>query len=172
MMYVTLGAIFVAEVVVLAIWGYLTPGIALPDETAGLVLGGTALLVTLGSVVAYKAVFGSLRSVTKGRGAGGLSPVQTSSSVSPKHVPSRSAAMWASGIFVSLLVAGAFFIGDAISGVIALRLGEAGAIQSLVISLVGLSFAVVGSMFLLYRLDLGSGSIRRRVRAFELGWKE
>jgi quinol-cytochrome oxidoreductase complex cytochrome b subunit len=172
MVYVTLGAIFVAEVVVLAIWGYLTPGIALPDETAALVLGGTALLVTLGSVVAYKAVFGSLRSVTKGRGTGGPSPVGTSSSVSPKPVSSRSAAMWTSGIFVSLLVAGAFFIGDAISGVIALRLGGAGAVQSLVISLVGLSFAVVGSMFLLYRLDLGSGSIRRRIRAFELGWKE
>jgi len=167
--YVTLGAIFAAEVAVLAIWGYLTPGLAIPDETAGLVLGGTALLVTMGSVVAYKAVFGGLRSIAKGRVPG--APTQPSS-VSPKSVSSRSAAIWTSGIFVCLLVAGAYFIGDSISGVVALRLGGSGALLSLAVSIVGLSLTVVGTTFLLYRLDLGSGSIRRRIRVFELGWKE
>jgi len=167
--YVTLGAIFAAEVAVLAVWGYLTPGMAIPDETAGLVLGGTALLVTMGSVVAYKAVFGGLRSIAKRRAPGAP---QKPSAVSPKSVSSRSAAVWTSGIFVCVLVAGAYFIGDSISGVIALRLGASGALLSLVVSLAGLALSVVGTMFLLYRLDLGSGSIRRRVRIFELGWKE
>ena len=170
--YVTLGAIFVAEVAVLAIWGYLTPGIAISDESAALVLGGTALLVTLGSVVAYKAVFGGLRKVVKSRGTAGAQADTAPPSVTPKSVSSRSAALWTSVIFVCLLATGAYFIGDSISGVIALRLGASGAVQSLAVSLGALSLIVVGTMFLLYRLDLGTGSIRRRVRAFELGWKE
>jgi quinol-cytochrome oxidoreductase complex cytochrome b subunit len=172
MVYVTLGAIFVAEVAALTVWGYLTPGRVIPDETAVLVLGGTALLVTLGSVVAYKAVFGGLRSLAESVGPNGSHVAHASSPVSPKSVSSRSAALLTSGIFVCLLVAGAFFIGGTINGVIALRLGAFAALQSLAISLAGLSFTVVTTMFLLYRLDLGSGSIRRRVRAFELGWKE
>ena len=171
-MYVTLGGIFVAEVAVLAVWGYLTPGIAISDETAGLVLGGTALLVTLGSVVAYKAVFGSLRSLARRRGEAGGQAALTSSPVAPRQVSSRSAAAWTSGIFVCLLVAGAFFIGGSINGVVALRLGQPSALQSLLVSLAGLSLATLGTMFLIYRLDLGSGSIRKRVRAFEFGWKE
>lgn len=166
MVYVTLGAIFVAEVAVLAVWGYLTPGQVIPDETAVLVLGGTALLVTLGSVVAYKAVFGSL-----GWWAKKGPEATTTAAISPKTATSKSAAMWTSGIFVCLLAAGAFFIGELINGVIALRLG-ASALQPLAISLVGLSLTVLGTTFLLYRLDLGSGSIRRRVRAFEVGWKD
>jgi quinol-cytochrome oxidoreductase complex cytochrome b subunit len=170
--YVTLGAIFVAEVAVLAIWGYLTPGQAIPDETAGLVLGGTALLVTLGSVVAYKAVFGGLRGFAKGRARGGASASQMPSSVAPRPVSSGSAAIWTSGIFICILVAGAFFIGSSINGVVALRLGAAGALQSLMVSLACLSLIVVGAMFLLYRLDLGTGSVRRRIRAFELGWSD
>jgi len=172
MVYVTLGAIFVAEVAVLALWGYLTPGIAIPNETAGLVLGGTALLVTLGSVFAYKAVFGGLRGLAKKTEHGGAPVAQTPSLVAPRAVSSRSAALWTAGIFICLLVAGAFFIGNSIDGVIALRLGTAAALQSFAVSLAGLSLTVIGTMFMLYRLDLGTGSIRRRVRAFELGWRE
>jgi len=167
--YVTLGAIFVAEVAVLAIWGYLTPGMAIPDETAGLVLGGTALLVTLVSAVAYRAVFGGLRGYAKRRGH--VVP-QAQSPVSPRTVPSRSAALWASGSFICLLVAGAYFIGGSIEGLVALRLGAPSALGTLAFSLGGLALAALGTMFLLYRLDLGNGAIKRRVRAFELGWKE
>ena len=52
--YVTLGAIFVAEVAVLSVWGLLTPGRIIPNEQAALVLGGTALLVILVSVAVYR----------------------------------------------------------------------------------------------------------------------
>jgi len=167
--YVTLGAIFVAEVAVLALWGYLTPGQVIPDETAGLVLGGTALLVTLGSVVAYKAVFGGLRSVARSRGS---ARAQAPSTVSTGRVSSRSAAVWTSATFVCLLTAGAFLIGDSIDEIIALRLGAPSALQSLAVSLSGLALVTLGTAFLLYRLDLGSGLIKRRVRAFEVGWRE
>jgi quinol-cytochrome oxidoreductase complex cytochrome b subunit len=172
MVYMTLGLIFVAEVAVLAIWGYLTPGMAIPDETAVLVLGGTALLVTLGTIIAYRAVFGGLGSLAKSRGAVGTPGAQAPSRVAPRAASSRSAALWTSAVFVCLVVAGAYFLGGSVQGVIALRLVGTTALQSLAGSLAGLSLAVLGSVFLLYRLDLGSGSIRRRIRAFELGWKE
>jgi ubiquinol-cytochrome c reductase cytochrome b subunit len=173
LVYVTLGGIFVAEVAVLAVWGYLTPGMAIPDETAALVLGGTALLVTLGSVVAYRAVFGSLGGFAKRRSPPAPPERGSTTSLSKKAVSSRSAALWTSGIFVGLLVAGAYFIGDLVDDVVIMRIGGAtAAFPSTLFSLLGLSLTVVGSMFLLYRLDLGSGSIRRRVRAFELGWAE
>jgi len=170
MVYVTLGAIFVAEVAVLAVWGYLTPGMAIPDETALLVLGGTALLVALVSVVAYRAVFGGLRVFAKSRGGQGVPSVAASSSV-PKLAP-KSAAIWTSSTFVILLAAGAFFIGESINQVVSLVLGTTAALPSLALSLVGLSLTVLGILYFLYRLDLGSGAIRRRVRAFEIGWKE
>jgi quinol-cytochrome oxidoreductase complex cytochrome b subunit len=174
--YVTLGAIFAAEVVVLAIWGYLTPGRAIPDEQAVLLLGGTALLVAVGSVVAYKLVFGSLRGLATARSGGSTTAgvIKQSPAVSPKSVSSRSAAMWTAGSFVALLTAATFFIGNSLNDMVdlGLRGASAGVLSSLAISLVGLSLAAVGSMFLLYRLDLGSGSIKRRIRAFEVGWKE
>lgn len=54
MKFVTLGAIFVAEVAALSVWGKLTPGKVIPNEQGALVLGGIGLLVTLGSVAFYK----------------------------------------------------------------------------------------------------------------------
>jgi quinol-cytochrome oxidoreductase complex cytochrome b subunit len=167
--YVTLGAIFVAEVAVLAIWGYLTPGVVIPNEQATLVLGGTAVSIALVSVTAYKLVFGSLRLALKGNARA----IQATSPPSPKSLSPRSAAMWISGAFVALLVMGAFFIGSTIDVLAAMALGGLSwtGLSSFAISLGGLSLAVAGTMYLLYRLDLGSGSIKRRIRAFEIGWR-
>lgn len=172
MKYVTLGAIFVGELVVLAVWGYLTPGVVIPNEQAALVLGGTALLIALGSVVAYRLVFGGLKGLAnlRTRGAG---PTHATPSVQPKSVSSRSAAMWTAGSFVTLVTVGAFFIGGTITDLVNLAYGgmSAAGLESLAISLVGLSLVASGTIFLLYRLDLGSGFVRRRIRAFEAGWK-
>ena len=168
--YVTLGAIFVAEVAVLAVWGYLTPGRAIPDEAALLVLGGTALAVTFVSVVAYRAVFGGLRMFAKSRGSQGAPTVAASSST--PWVAPKSAVIWTSCTFVVLLTAGAFFIGESINQVVSLVLGGTEVLPFLMLSLAGLSLTVLGTLYFLYRLDLGSGAIRRRVRAFETGWKE
>jgi quinol-cytochrome oxidoreductase complex cytochrome b subunit len=54
--FVILGAIFVAELVVLAAWGLITPGQVIPNLTAVEVLGGTALIVTLAMAGVYAAV--------------------------------------------------------------------------------------------------------------------
>ena len=54
--FVILGAIFVAELVVLAAWGLVTPGQIIPNLTAVEVLGGTALIVTLAMAAVYAAV--------------------------------------------------------------------------------------------------------------------
>ena len=171
--YVTLGVIFVAEVAVLAVWGYLTPGRAIPDEAALLVLGGTALLVTLGSVVAYKLVFGGLKVFARTRGGAGVPNAQASSSDALRTVSFKSAAAWTSGIFVGLLAAGAFFIAESVNGAVALAIGgSSNAFLSLILSLAGLALVVVGTMFFLYRLDLRNGTIKRRVRVFETGWRE
>jgi quinol-cytochrome oxidoreductase complex cytochrome b subunit len=174
MKYEILGLIFVAEVAVLAVWGYLTPGQVIPNEEAVLVLGGTALLVCVGSVVAYRLVFGGLRGLAVRRGGGEVRrAVRDEAKVPVKAISSRSAAIWTEGCFVVVLAAGAFFIGDAINSLVAVALGgwsEASA-ASLAGSLVGLAAAVVATMFLIYRLDLGSGAIKRRIRAFEVGWK-
>jgi hypothetical protein len=77
-------------------------------------------------------------------------------------------------LFVAVLGAGALSIGDAInSAVLIATFGPTEAeLASLVFSLVVLAVAVVGTCFLLYRLDLGRGRIRKRVRAFEVAWRE
>ena len=172
--YVTLGAVFVAEVVVLAIWGYLTPGRGIPNEQAALVLGGTALLVCLGSVLAYCGVFGGVLGLAARWNCGGGGRGASAPPVKPKSLITRSAAMWTAGSFVGLLAAGTYFIGSSVASMVAFAAGgpAGAAIGALALSLGGLALTVVGTMYLVYRLDLGNGTIRRRIRAFEVGWKE
>ena len=52
--YVTVGAIFVAELTVLAYWGLITPGQVIPTWQGALVVGATALVVAVGSLLAYR----------------------------------------------------------------------------------------------------------------------
>jgi|SRR5579875_779742 quinol-cytochrome oxidoreductase complex cytochrome b subunit len=52
--YVTLGAIMVAEIVVLTVWGYLTPGQNAPTGQVIEVMGGTAAIVILIFMLAYR----------------------------------------------------------------------------------------------------------------------
>jgi quinol-cytochrome oxidoreductase complex cytochrome b subunit len=54
--FITLGAVFTAELVVLAAWGLVTPGQIIPNLAAVEVLGGTALVVTLAVAGVYAAV--------------------------------------------------------------------------------------------------------------------
>jgi hypothetical protein len=170
MKYVTLGTIFACEVAVLAIWGYLTPGQAIPNEQAVLVLGGTALLVMLGSVLVF-------RTLLRGLGKVGLQPSSPSIPVSAalsasNPSTSRSASAWTVGSFVGLLVLGTFSISSEINGVVAWATQgmSPSVLSSLLQASVGLTIAVVGAAYLLYRLDLPTGRIRRKVRMFEFGW--
>ena len=167
MRYVTLGAIFVAEVLVLAVWGYFTPGRAIPDEQAVLVLGGTALLVTVGTFLTYRTVFSATRRFT------GVAPPTTSSSLARTTLLSRTAPLWTAGIFVLVLTLGAMSIGAAFNGVAGFLAQGASvpAILSLAFGLTGIALAAAGASYLLYRLDLPTGRIKRRVAAFERGWR-
>ena len=156
--FVTLGAILVSEVAVLAYWGLLTPGQIIPVEQALLVLGGTALLVTFVSLALYKILFAGVK---------GRLPTTKTNLKNPEPALT-------STFFVSLVALGTLSIGSAINvGVeIAMKgfsilLGE-----YLGLSILGIASASLGTMYLLYRLDLGTGSIKRRVRIFEIGFEK
>ena len=167
MKYITVGLIFVAEIAVLTVWGYLTPGVVIPTEQAVLVLGGTALLVAVGSVVAFKLIFRGLpKASTSSPGPVPMAPPYATRSFDM-------ATLWTAGSFVAVLVLGTVGINNCISAAVGL-LTEGPSIAFLVPSAIAigeLALALLGVIFLLYRLDLGSGSIRRRVKAFEVGWR-
>ena len=162
--FVTLGAIFVSEVAILTIWGFLTPGRVIPYEQGVLVLGGTALLIGLASVASQKLIL---------RRLSGSVPEANSSGTPAPTSPTRSALLWTSGLFVIVLTVGTFAIGGAINGAIGLIEGEPlfVGLLSLGLSATGLAVAVLGTICLLYRLDLVNGSIKRHVRFLEAGWK-
>jgi quinol-cytochrome oxidoreductase complex cytochrome b subunit len=174
--FVTLGLIFVAEVIVLTVWGLLTPGKIIPNEQSVLVLGGTALMVALVSAATYRLVFrrlpgvGSLPtaspSVPARAEGGGPRPKDPVASL-------RTASLWTAGTFAVLLGTSVYFIGGTFAAMAQMIAeGPSGsALFSLGTSIAGLSLAAVTSSYLLYRLDLGSGMIKRRVRAFEIGWR-
>jgi quinol-cytochrome oxidoreductase complex cytochrome b subunit len=164
--FVTLGAIFVAEIAVLSVWGELTPGRIISNEQAALVLGGTALIITLTSVVTYRL----LSPVLVGRKK--ITP--PISAVKADSPMSKSASLWTAGSFVIVLGLATFSIGIAISSVAQMALlgASLSSIESLVLSLVALSVSVFCACFLIYRLELGSGHLKRRIRAFEIGWNK
>ena len=153
-----LGVIFVAELTVLSYWGLVTPGQIIPTEQAALVLGGTALIVALVFVGVYRMMFSRLK--------GKLSPsVQSSMSM-------KRAQLWTAAIFTLLLVGGSLAISGSITGaaqMAALGITPPG-LFNLVAYLTAVGMVVLGTIYLLYRLDLANGSIKRRVSVLEVGW--
>ena len=155
--YVTLGLIFVGEVLLLSYWGYVTPGATIPVEQAALVIGGTALLIAICSLGTYRLLY------SKARGR-----LQTAPAARVARTEARS------GVAFTVLVAvGAVAIGSLVNSVVGMALGDFSplSIGLLVGSAVTLGLDVVGSIYLIYRLDLRTGSIRRRVKALEIGWR-
>jgi len=163
-LYITLGLVFMAEVAVLTAWGHLTPGQVIPNEQALLVLGGTALLVSTISWAAYKYLPSHPPRSVK---------AEPTSLQSGATSHGHSTSTWTSGIFVAVLGLGALSIGDSINSIVVMAASgiNAPGLATLAFSLVGLTLAVVASSFLLYRLDLGQGRIKRHVKAFEVGWR-
>jgi hypothetical protein len=164
-----------AEVTVLAIWGYLTPGAIIPTEQAVLVLGGTALLVALVSVASYKLIFRNLPKGTAAPLGGGSSSSSPSSPAAPYATRSfDTASLWTAGSFVVVLTLGSFGISGSIGSAVGLIMQgySFGLLSSMAVAFGELGVALLGAIYLLYRLDLGTGLIKRRVRAFEVGWKE
>lgn len=156
--YTTLGLTFVGEVLVLSYWGLVTPGQTIPFEETALVIGGTALLIVAGSLVAYKALY---------RGAKGRLPTAPRSGVPSSELRSGLA-------FTGLLAAGAFAIGILVNGVVGVALGDysAAALATVIGSAGLLTLDLLATVYLIYRLDLRTGTIKRRVKALEIGWRE
>lgn len=168
MKFVTLGAIFVAEVITLSIWGELTPGRVIPNEEGVIILGGIALLITLGSVITYKLLG---RASTVGLKKTGVAVKERK--VGSRSEPlTRSASLWTAGSFAMLLGVGTFAIGSSINSAVTLAYSgiNESVIRSLVMSLIFLSISVMGIVYLLYRLELNSGYLKRRIKLFEAGW--
>jgi quinol-cytochrome oxidoreductase complex cytochrome b subunit len=156
--WVMLGLIFVAEISVLTYWGKVTPGQIIPDEQAVLVLGGTALLVAVLFVVAYRIMFARL----KGKLSTGI---QTTTTL-------QRAQIWTGAIFTGLLVGGALAFSASITSVVNLMTqGMTGTgLLDLAGSVAGVGLVLLGTIYLLYRLDLANGTIKTRVPMLEVGW--
>lgn len=154
--YTTLGIIFVVEIIILAYWGEVTPGQTIPNEQGLLILGGSALVISLFSAFVYRLVFRR---------------VQLGASVA--MTPVGRAQAWSGGLFALLVASGSLAIGGAINSLVGIGYGGITLSNATVLfgSLVILSVVVVGTVYLLYRLDLATGSIRRRIRRLEVGWE-
>jgi len=156
--YISLGAIFVAELVTLTYWGLVTPGQIIANEQAALVLGGVALTVAVGTFLLHDLLYRRARSKLL---------------TGPPSAALRSAQAWTCMAFVLLVGLGAMTIGWTLNASVQIVISGVSfsTIVMLLLSMLGLGLVVLGSIFLLYRLDLGTGSIRKRVRLFEIGWE-
>ncbi|MDG6995086.1 MAG: cytochrome bc complex cytochrome b subunit [Nitrososphaerota archaeon] len=156
--FVTLGAIFVTEVTVLAYWGLETPGKIIPVEQAVLILGGTALIVALVSAALFRLLSRGTR----------------------QHLPSvrtglqSSTALFTGTVFAGLVALGALSIGSAVNAASELVLQGLKANLELYFgaSLLGIALTVIATSYLIYRLDLGTKLTKRKVKLFEIGWEE
>lgn len=148
--YVTIGLIFIAELFVLAYWGLESPGQVIATEEAALVLGGTAILVAIISLASYR--FMSARPA--------------------KPVSKTHGTLSTATSFIALLAAGSIGIGWSFNSIVRVVVMGANSLNllQLGISLGVLAAVIPLSMFFLYRLELAGGSLKRKVRIFDVGW--
>jgi quinol-cytochrome oxidoreductase complex cytochrome b subunit len=156
--YIGLGAAFVAELVTLTYWGLVTPGQIISNEQAALVLGGIAIAVVGGTFLLHALLYRGVKSKLVTR-----NPSTTL----------RSAQAWTCTAFVLLVGLGAMTIGGSLDAAVRIILGgmTVSSLEIFLTSILGLGGVVLGTIYLLYRLDLGTGSIKKRVRLFEIGWE-
>jgi len=156
--FVTIGLIFIGELIALALWGLETPGEIIPVEQAVLVLGGTALIIAIVSTLIYR--FQGASKVHEGQ-----SKVAT--------ITGHSSMLWRGLLFTLLLSLGTLSIGHSLNAIVNIVLGGLNRSEAFyfVSSAVGLALAIIGSTYLLYRLDLARGTVKRRIPLFELGWE-
>lgn len=147
--YVTVGLIFIAELLVLAYWGLESPGQVVATGEAALVLGGTAIAVAIASWVLYRVLAKrALQPVRKMKGS-----LETATG------------------FVSLIAAGSIGIGWSLNSLV--RVVAIGATSANLLQL-GMSIglfagAIYLTLFFLYRLESAEGALKRRIHMFESG---
>ena len=150
--FVTLGLVFVAEIIVLAYWGLKTPGQTIPLDQASLVLGGTAILISVISLCAFR--FFKRR------------PNNTSS---PKAVTGGSNAIRSTIAFIMIVSLGALAVGTSLSSIVHIILNGADLISvtMFVIGVTGLAGAILASLTLLYMLERRADRLKTRIAFFE-----
>jgi quinol-cytochrome oxidoreductase complex cytochrome b subunit len=156
--FISFGAIFVVELIALTYWGLVTPGQIISNEQAALVLGGIALAVVSGTFLLHSLLYrGTKSKLLTGNPSATL----------------RSAQVWTCASFVLLVGLGAMTIGGSLDAAVRIILTglTISNFEAFVVSILGLGAVVLGTIFLLYRLDLGTGSIKKRIRLFEIGWE-
>ncbi|HEY6283519.1 MAG TPA: cytochrome bc complex cytochrome b subunit [Nitrososphaerales archaeon] len=155
--YTTLGLVFVAEVLLLSYWGLITPGATIPAEQAALVIGGTALVISAGSLLVYRVMYSQAKSRL---------PLAQPNLLGGSELRTGVA-------FTGLLAGGALAIGSTLNSAVAVILGNGsfGTVATLVGSAVGLALMVLGTVLLLYRLEVRTGTVRRRVGFLDRMWK-
>ena len=155
--FVTIGLIFIAELLVLAYWGLITPGQIIPTANAVLVLGGTALLVGAASLGAYAFYHGREKH-------GGLGTRQLTSRASSMFQPGA--------VLILLIAAGSFAIGSSLNSSVSLILNgdDMFGFIRLGLSILLLGVTVLATTFFIYRVELRSGLMKRRIRFLEIGW--
>ncbi len=158
--FVLLGIIFVVELAVLTYWGEISTVSDVPTLQAVFVLGGVALLVAVAFVVLYKLMFWRLT-----RKLSGAVPAGTTTTL-------QKAQIWTAAFFTGLLVGGALAISASLTSVVQLATqGMTGlGLLELAGSLAAVGLVVLGTVYLIYRLDLANGTIKTRVPALEVGW--
>ncbi len=171
--WVLLGIIFIVEVAVLTYWGKVTPGQTISDESAAIILGGTALLVAVVFVAVYRIMFWRLTRKL----SGAVQPTAASQRAQISSAPivsMQQAQIWTAAIFTGLLVGGALSTSVLITAVG--RLLTQGitdmALLHMVVSMAGLGIVLLGTIYLIYRLDLANGTIQTRIPALEVGWTD
>jgi len=150
--YVTLGLIFVGELIVLAYWGLITPGQTVPVEQAALVLGGTGVLICAISFASFR--------FFKSRTGKGSFPEATTRKVN----------RLSSGTALIMIVSvGALMIGASLSSVVQIVLNGATFVNvaRLIAVSIGLAFTLIGSIAFLYRLENQTGRPARKISLLE-----
>jgi hypothetical protein len=153
--YTTLGLIFIGEVLLLSYWGYVSPGSSIPVEQAALVIGGTAVLIAIGSIFVYRTMYSRAKSRL---------PTAPASLLPKSEV-------WTGVAFTVLVSCGALTIGSTFNSLVAILTGSQSlaSIATFITSVSGLALVVLGTAFLIYRLDFRTGNIGRRIKFFERG---
>jgi quinol-cytochrome oxidoreductase complex cytochrome b subunit len=157
--FVTIGLIFIAELLVLTYWGLITPGQVIPIENALLVLGGTAVLVGAAALGMY--------SLLGARGKQGHSLLTSSTGTKTMSF------MFRRGVGMTLFIAlGSLAIGTSLNQSVSLILNGVSmfGIIGLMIAIALFAAAALGTAFFIYRLESESGSLKRKINFFEVGW--
>jgi len=150
--YVTLGLVFIGEIIVLALWGLLTPGQIIPVSQAVLVLGGTAVIIGVVSLLAFR--LSARRQETVG---------------SPKITGGKLNAFVITAAFAIITSVGALAIGNSLSSFVNIVLNGADfvSVTTFVVALCTLAATILASLFLLYITDRTAGRLKRRFTVFE-----